>query len=252
MKWSLLSLTVAGFFLWGAISGLAAELHIFAAASLSDSLSELSKTYEKKSGHKVHGNYGASSFLARQIEEGAPADLFFSADEAKVDRLAKLGFILPATRTNLLSNRLVIVVRKDSTLKLTSPQLLADKSIRRVALAQPETVPAGIYARDYLMQQKLWETVQSKVVPMDNVRAALAAVESGNADAGIVYKTDVAVGRDVIVAYEVPPQDNPDIRYPLVMLRDSKNPQAARQFWEFLTSPAAAREFERHGFLTPK
>ena len=171
----------------------AATLHVFAAASLTDSLKEIAAAYEKQTGDKVMFNFGASSFLARQIEEGAPADIFFSADEAKMDGLEKKGLIIKETRTSRLSNSLVIVVTSDSALPIHSAKDLAGPAVKRVALADPKTVPAGIYAKQYLQCAGLWSAIKPKVVPTDNVRAALAAVESGNVEAGMVYKTDASI-----------------------------------------------------------
>src|SRR3954469_15474014 len=137
----------------------AAELTVHAAASLVDAMKEIGPAYEKQSGDKLQFNFGASSLLARQIEQGAPADLFFSADEAKMDDLDKKGLLLPATRRSLLSNLLVIVVAADATL---APKLAADLTkpeYKKVALAESQTVPAGIYAREYLQKIKLWDAI---------------------------------------------------------------------------------------------
>jgi len=175
----------------------AAEVTVFAAASLTDALKEIATAYEGSSGDKLVFNFGASSILARQIQEGAPADLFFSADEAKMDSLAKGGLVTKETRRSLLSNTLVIVVPADSTLTLATPADLATSKVRVLALAEPQSVPAGIYAKEWLKSLKLWSKVIDKVIPTENVRAALAAVESGNADLGIVYKTDAGISKKV-------------------------------------------------------
>lgn len=232
-----------------AISSQAAQLNVFAAASLSDALKEIGTAYEKDTGVKVAFNFGASSLLARQIEEGAPADLFFSADEAKMDGLENKGLVLPHTRKSKLSNALVIVVAADSKLAVESAGDLAKPVVTRVALAEPKTVPAGIYARTYLERVHLWDAVAPKVVPTDNVRGALAAVESGNVEAGMVYKTDAAMSKKVRVAYEVPAKDTPKISYPLAVLRESKQADAARAFLKYLDSDVAARVFKRFGFV---
>jgi len=228
----------------------ATDVTIFAAASLSDALREIAATYEKTTGDTVRLNLGASSILARQIEEGAPADLFFSADEAKMDDLSQAGLIDPATRRSLLSNSLVIVVAADSNLKLSSAQDLAKAAVRRLALAEPETVPAGIYARVYLQKQGLWESVRGKTVPTENVRAVLATVESGNVDAGIVYKTDALISKKVRIACEVPPDDGPRISYPVAVVRGGGNPAGAARFLAWLNSPAGKSVFAKYGFIT--
>jgi len=227
----------------------AAQVTVFAAASLSDALKEIGVAYEKETGVKVAFNFGASSLLARQIEEGAPADLFFSADEAKMDGLEKKGLIVAGTRKSKLSNALVIVVAADSPLKIESAQDLAKPAVKRVALAEPKTVPAGIYAKAYLENLKLWTAVEPKVVPTDNVRGALAAVESGNVEAGMVYKTDAAISKKVRVAYEVPAKEAPKISYPMAVVKESKQVEVARKFLKDLDSDAAARVFKKYGFV---
>ncbi len=242
----LLALLLAGFL---AVALPAAELNIFAAASLSDALKEIAQKYEPESGDKLHFNLAASSALARQIKEGAPADLFFSADEAKMDDLAKAGLIVPASRHTLLSNSLVIVVATEGGAKITAPTDLGTDSVRHLALAEPQTVPAGIYAKAYLQKLGLWGKVTAKVVPTENVRACLAAVESGNVDAGFVYKTDALISKKVRVAYEVAAADGPKIAYPLAVVGSSKNAEAATRFATYLASPAARAVFEKYGFI---
>ena len=182
----------------------AATVTVFAAASLTDAMKEIARDYEKRTADKVMFNFGASSMLARQIQEGAPADMFFSADEAKMDSLQKEGLISKDSRRSLLSNSLVIVVAKEHGAAIQAVKDLASDKVTRLALAEPRTVPAGIYAKEYLQQQNLWRAVESKVVPTENVRAALAAVEAGNVEAGIVYKTDAAISQKVKIAFEVP------------------------------------------------
>src|SRR5262245_5451450 len=168
----------------------ATEINVFAAASLTDSLKEIAIAYEKTSGDKVVFNFGASSTLARQIEEGAPADIFFSADEAKMDGLQKKNLIDASTRKSRLGNALVVVVASDSQLQIGSAAALTNAAIKKLALAEPKTVPAGIYAKKWLEDAKLWSAIEPKLIPTENVRAALAAVEAGNVEAGVVYKTD--------------------------------------------------------------
>jgi molybdate transport system substrate-binding protein len=229
-----------------------AEITAFAAASLTDSLKAIAETYEKQSGDKVVFNFAASSTLARQIEEGAPADIFFSADEAKMDGLEKKDLILKDTRKSRLSNSLVIVVAAEGGAAIESSKDLATEKVKRLALAEPKTVPAGIYAREYLQKQNLWSAVEAKVIPTENVRAALAAVESGNVEAGIVYKTDAAISKKVKVAYEVPRADSPAISYPMAVVKEAKQPEAAKKFLIYLDSEDAAKVFEKFGFIIRK
>jgi molybdate transport system substrate-binding protein len=230
----------------------AAEIRVFAAASLTDSMKEVASAYEKESGDKVVFNFGASSMLARQIEEGAPADIFFSADEAKMDGLEAKESIEKGTRKVRLSNSLVIVVATKNGAAINSPKDLAAPNVKRVALGDPRAVPIGVYAREYLEKLKLWDSIRPKVVATENVRAALAAVEAGNADASIVYKTDAAISKKVKVAFEVPVEEGPKIRYPMAMLKEAKEPQAAKKFFEHLSSDESAKIFEKYGFVVIK
>ena len=236
--------------LFFAVSASAADLQIFAAASLTDALKEIGQQYEQKTGTHLLFNFAASSLLARQISEGSLADIFFSADEEKMDDLQKKDLILKDTRKSVLSNTLVIVIPFDSNAAVKDPQQLA-KSSWKIALAEPNTVPAGIYAKKYLQNVGLWSKVIDRLIPTENVRAALAAVESGNVDAGIVYKTDAAISKRVKIAYEIPAKDCPKISYPVAVVRESKNADAAKQLIEYITSADGLAVFKKYGFLIP-
>jgi molybdate transport system substrate-binding protein len=226
----------------------AADIMVFAAASLTDSLRAIRTSYESNATDHIDFNFAGSSTLARQIAEGAPADIFFSADEAKMDGLAAKGLIDPDTRQSRLGNSLVVVVPADSSLTVRAAADLTQPQVERIALADPQAVPAGIYAKAWLQKSGLWSALQSRVVPTENVRAALAAVESGNVEAGVVYKTDAAISHKVKVAYVVPVADAPDISYPVALIKDAPEPAAARKFMAYLASPAAAKIFVQFGF----
>jgi len=233
----------------------ASELRVFAAASLSDALKEIASRYEKVSGDRISLNLGASSTLARQIEEGAPADLFFSADETKMDNLEAKGLVIKQTRKTVLSNTLVLVVAAEQGAAITCPQDLAGPRVKRIALGDPQAVPIGVYAKTYLEGLNLWKAIREKTVPTENVRAALAAVEAGNADASIVYKTDALISKKVKIVFEVPQQDGPKISYPMAIIKDAREPQAAQKLLEHLGSEEAAKVFRKFGFIvvdTPK
>ena len=232
-----------------ALAARAVELNVFAAASLSDALKEIAATYERASGDTVHLNLAASSVLARQIKEGAPADVFFSADEAKMDSLAEAGLLATGTRVSLLSNTLVVVVNADRGAPIATPADLVSTAVRRIALAEPQTVPAGIYAREYLQKHGWWDKIAAKVVATENVRACLETVATGNADAGFVYKTDALISPRVKVAFEIVAADGPKISYPLAVVAGSKQPEAARRFAGYLAAPAARAVFAKFGFL---
>jgi molybdate transport system substrate-binding protein len=225
----------------------AEEVHVFAAASLTDSLKEMAPAYQKATGDVLVLNLGASSMLARLIREGAPADIFLSGDEAQMDGLEKAGLLVPGSRRALLGNTLVVVVASDGGAKLAAPRDLI--AVRSLALAEPKSVPAGVYAKQYLEKLGLWVALASRVIPTDNVRACLAAVEAGNADAGIVYATDALISKKVRVAWSVPEADGPDISYPVAIPRDAPHAAAARRFAAYLDSSPARGVFARHGFL---
>jgi len=227
----------------------AAELTVFAAASLTESLKAIASVYEKQSGDRILFNFGASSMLARQIEEGAPADIFFSADEARMDAVESKGLIVKDTRKSRLSNVLVIVVAAKGGAAIRGPKDLATDKVKRLALAEPGIVPAGVYAKEYLQKQNLWSAVEGKVIPTENVRAVLAAVEAGNVEAGMVYRTDAAISKKVKVAYEVTSADNPNISYPMAMLKEAKQPEAAKRLLQYLNSDDAAKIFQKFGFI---
>ena len=225
------------------------ELTVSAAASLSDAMTEIGTNFEGQSGIQVRFNFGGSSTLARQIQEGAPVDVFFSADEAQMNALDKKGLIDAATRKDRLGNSLVVVIPVASSLQIKSAGDLAAESVKQIALADPKAVPAGVYAKQWLTKLQLWAAIEPKVVPTENVRAALAAVASGDVDAGVVYKTDAAISKKVKIAYEVPRADSPDISYPVAVVKASPEPAAAREFLDYLSSKEAGQVFIRYGFL---
>src|SRR4029453_5007248 len=237
------------FLTWAQTSVRADEILVSAAASLTDVLNDISKGYQSKSKNAVRFNYGPSSGLARQIEEGAPADIFFSADLPQMDNLDKNGRLEPGTRKNLLSNQLVIIVPVDSKLAISSPKDLLKADVQRIALAEPSSVPMGVYSSKYLTDEGLWDQVKPKVVPVQDVRATLASVESGNVEAGFVYKTDAAVSKKVKIVYEVPIDKGPKITYPVAIVKESKQKDPARDFMNYVSSAAAKDSFKKFGFV---
>jgi len=234
---------------WTQASAWADEILVSAAASLTDVLKEISNGYQAKSKHTVKFNFGPSNGLARQIEEGAPADIFLSADLPQMDSLDKKGLLEPGTRKNLLSNQLVIIVLADSKLAISSPKDLLKADIKKIAIAEPSSVPVGVYTSKYLADEGLWDRVKPKVVPVQDVRATLAAVESGNVEAGFVYETDAAVSKKVKIIYEVPIDKGPKITYPVAIVKESKRKDAARDFLNHASSPAAKETFKKYGFV---
>lgn len=222
---------------------------VSAAASLTDALTAIAHDYERTHGVHVTLNVGASSTLARQVTNGAPVDLFLSADEAQMDLVARAGLVEPGSRIDLLSNQLVVIMPRGTAHPLTSIEALAAPAFRRIASADPGVVPAGVYAKHYLESQHLWAAIQPKIVPTLDVRAALAAVDSGNVDAGFVYRTDAALSRQSTMVFSVPRDQGPKISYPAALISGAAHLDAARHFLQYLQGPEAAKVFDRFGFV---
>jgi len=221
---------------------------VFAAASLTDALREIGNSWKGPEEARVAFNLGGSSLLARQIREGAPADLFLSADEAQMDGLEKAGLVIPGTRKSVLSNTLVVVVPADSPLNIVSEKDLAGPSVKRLALAEPSSVPVGVYSKKFFESVGIWEAISPKVIPTENVRATLAAVESGNVEAGMVYKTDALISKKVKIAFEVSAARGPAISYPFALMKGAPHEAAARAFLTYLASKEARATFAKYGF----
>ncbi len=228
----------------------AAEITVFAAASLKETMDAAAALYEKESGDTVRVSYAASSALAKQIEAGAPADLFFSADLAWMDYLAERELIDPATRSSLLGNTLVLVAPKDHvpTLAIALGFDLAGAlgADGRLAVGQVTSVPAGKYAKAALEKLGVWGAVSARLAESDNVRAALAFVARGEAPLGIVYATDAAAEPAVAMVGTFPAGSHPAIVYPLALTK-SAGPDA-KKLLDFLAGPEAAAIFEKAGF----
>jgi molybdate transport system substrate-binding protein len=220
---------------------------VSAATSLTDILQQLAKLYELRSGERLVLNFGSSNTLARQITAGARVDVFISADPVQMDVVA--GQIVPDSRKDLLSNQLAIAVPDDRPQRFASTRDLTNPRIRRIAIGDPAAVPAGVYAKAYLQRHGLWDALAAKMVPSGSVRAALAAVENGAADAAIVYRTDIATAKRAREAFVVPLDEGPRIVYPAAALRGGPNPTGALRFLAFLESPEATALFKRAGFV---
>jgi molybdate transport system substrate-binding protein len=233
----------------------AAEPVVFAAASLKNALDEAAAAFKEKSGVAVTVNYAASSALAKQIEEAAPADIFFSADLAWMDYLDERNLIRKDSRVTLLGNSIVLVAPKDSGAALTieKEMKLADVlgADGKLAMANVDSVPAGKYGKAALENLGVWDSVADKVVQADNVRAALAFVASGEAPLGVVYATDAAAEPAVQVIGTFPADSHPAILYPVALTASSTNPDATA-FLDFLKSDGARPAFEKQGFVLVK
>jgi molybdate transport system substrate-binding protein len=227
---------------------------VFAAASLKNALDDITAQYERETGRKVSVSYAASPALARQIESGAPADLFISADLDWMDYLQARNLIKTETRANWLGNRLVLVAPKISTATVTIgpglslTELLGDG---RLAMADPKTVPAGKYGRAALESLGIWQSVENRLAQTENVRAALALVSRGETPLGIVYQTDAAADPNVRIAGTFPENTHPPIVYPIALTAQSANTDAAA-FLAYARSPVARPLLEKQGFTILK
>ena len=218
------------------------------AASLADVVTDLAARYRAATGVRVQVNAGPSNTLARQIVEGAPVDIFISADETQMAVIEQAGRLVQGTRTSLLSNQLVLIAPSNGAATMHGPSDLRTEAIRRIAIGQPDSVPAGVYGRQWLEKLGLWNAVKSKMVPLPSVRATLAAVREGRADAGIVYATDAKTTDDVRVVYSVPADEGPPIRYPAAVVNGPHTSEAAA-FLRYLQSAEARATFEAAGFI---
>lgn len=227
-----------------------APVTVSAAISLTEALEEIAQAYRASGGGPVRFNFGGSNVLARQIAIGAPVDLFISADEAQMRVAEAAGGIDVSTRVALLANRLAIVVRRGGP-AVREPRDLALPAFRRIAIGDPAAVPAGVYARQYLRDRGLWTALEPKLVPVGNVRAALAAAASGSVDAAFVYETDAAASRAVDTALVLTGPGAPRVVYPAAITASSRRPAAAARFLAFLRGEEAAAIFARHGFRAP-
>lgn len=227
---------------------------VFAAASATDAVNEIAEAYAARTGGSIRPVVASSSTLARQIDEGAPADIFLSASVAWMDHLDKQGMLAPDTRAPLLSNRLVLIAPADSPLRLRlGPdlplrELLGDS---RLAVGDPAHVPAGIYAKQALEALGLWDQVADRLAQASNVRAALALVDRGEVAAGIVYETDAAITPRVRIVDAFPDDVTPPITYPLAIVAGRDTP-AVRAAYDFLKSEAATAIFSKHGFTSAR
>jgi molybdate transport system substrate-binding protein len=224
------------------------ELNILAAASLSDAMKELQATYEQQHHDvKLVQVFGSSGMLQQQIEQGAPADVFVSAGDAQMKALLSKQLIDPKQESNLLHNDLVLVVPKDgATLHALDDLMRPD--VKKISIGQPDTVPAGSYAKQSLTFSGIWSQVQKKVVYAKDVRQVLSYVETGSVDAGLVYKTDALTSKRVTVVATADEKSHAPIVYPYGIVNNSPHEQQAQEFYKWLRSPAAMAVFQKYGF----
>jgi molybdate transport system substrate-binding protein len=228
----------------------AAEVTVYAAASLTNALQEVGEAFAKTTGDRAKFSFAASSTLARQIEAGATASLFVSADEAWMDYLDKKNLLEPGSRMSLLGNRLVLVVPADRPLQVDikpGGDWLSALPAGRIATGDPAHVPVGKYAAQAFTKLGVWDKVEPRLARADNVRNALVLVERGEAAAGVVYATDAAISKSVKVAGVFPEGTHDAISYPFALLAGKASPEA-RTLFDFAKGPEAKAIFIRHGF----
>jgi len=225
------------------------NLLVSAAASMKDALEEIKPIYQQsKPNVNISYNFGASGALQQQIEQGAPADIFISAGKKQVDALEQKGLLVPGTRVNLANNRLVLIVPKD-VVGISSFYNLTDTKITKIAIGEPRSVPAGQYGEEVLKKLDIFEKVKSKFVFVSNVRQVLAAVESGNAQAGLVYATDARISNNVKIVVAADDKYHSPIVYPIAVIKSSKNIDAARDFTQFLSGIQVKAILQKYGFI---
>ncbi len=224
------------------------NLTVSAAISLSNALQEIKQIYQaKQASVNITYNFGASGALQQQISQGANIDVFFSAATKQMDTLQKNNLLVNETMRNLLTNSLVLITPKGGV-HLTNFKQITDGQIKHIAIGEPKSVPVGQYSQELLTKLGIWQQVQPKVVFGNNVRQVLTFVETGNADAGIVYTTDAKESNQVKVRATAPGNFHSPIIYPVAVIKGSRNQEAAKSFVQFLTSGQAKTVFKKYGF----
>ena len=225
------------------------DVTVSAAISLKDALDEISHLYSSEHpSAEVHFNLGGSGTLQRQIEQGAPVDIFISASPKEMDSLQSQGLLLPDTRKNLARNSVVLIVPAGST-NISGFQDLTKAVVKTVAVGEPQTVPAGKYAQEVLTHFGIYDQLKPKLVLAKDVRQVLTYVETENADAGIVYATDAKISKKVTVVATAPENSHSPVVYPAALIKRSKNPAGAKMLLEFLGGEKARAVFQKYGFV---
>ncbi|MFC0820372.1 molybdate ABC transporter substrate-binding protein [Moraxella marmotae] len=225
---------------------------VYAAASLSNALDEINATYQQKYASTVNTSYASSGTLAKQIQNHAPADVFLSADTAWVDALAKQSHLLADSQKNLLANRLVLITPKDNpaTIGIGTDGFFDPKQFDgKLCIGNPDSVPAGKYAKQALTYLGMWDKLADKLVQTENVRSALNFVNRGECQLGVVYRTDAAVADNVKIVATFDKDSHQPIVYPLAIVQQANSDAASvRQYYEFLQSDDAQRIYQKYGF----
>ncbi|MHC1721809.1 MAG: molybdate ABC transporter substrate-binding protein [Aminipila sp.] len=222
-------------------------LNVSAAASLTDALNEISTEYAKTSTDNLLFNFGGSGSLMKQIEEGAPCDLFISASKEHMDELDTQGLIAKNTRVDLLGNTLTLIASEESK-DLVSMDCLSGDKVKSIAIGTPESVPAGKYAQQSFETLGITKQLEPKLVLGKDVRSVLDYVETGNVDCGFVYKTDALLLKSGTIIQDVPQDYHKPIVYPMAVLSETQNKEAITKFYEYLQTDYAKNVFEKYGF----
>lgn len=226
------------------------QLIVSAAISLSNAFEEIKAEFEKNNpDSNIIYNFAASGDLQAQIQQGAPVDVFASASEKQMDVLEERGLLVAGTRADFAQNEVVLIVPESSDQSPASFQELVEPEVIRIVIGNPETVPAGQYAREVLTNLGLWDKVQEKLVMAENVRQALAYVEKAEVDSGIVYYTDALISRSVAIAASAPPGSHRPIVYPIAVVKGSNDEELARRFVSFIVSQKGQGILQKYGFL---
>lgn len=223
------------------------EITVSAAASLTEAMGEIEKLYEEESGVELNMNYGSSGALQKQIEEGAPTDLFISAGKKQMDALDKAGLVKSDSVKNLLGNKLVLIVSEEYADKIKSVDDLANTD-GKIAVGEVETVPVGQYSKESLENLNAWGLLQDKLVFAKDVKAVLSYVESGEAVAGIVYKSDAVGLKSAKIAQEIDSSTHKEIVYPEAIIESTESEDTVKEFMEFLSNEDSKQVFEKYGF----
>lgn len=225
------------------------EIYILAAASMTDAIQEIGANYEKEHKNiKLVYNFGSSGTLQTQIEQGAPADVFISAAQKQMNVLDQKDLLDKSTRKDLVENKIVLIVPKESNLKIDSFSDLASDKVTKIALGEPKAVPVGQYSEEIFSNLNILDNVKSKAVYASDVRQVLSWVETGEVDCGLVYATDAAISDKVKVLFEAPSDTHKPIIYPVAMLKASSHQEEAKDFINYLTNNESKTILEKYGF----
>jgi len=248
-KWKLLAVALATALCTGTV--VAADIIVSAASSLTNAFTDIGKEYEKaNAGQKVNFNFGSSGALLQQISRGAPVDVFVSADQETMDRAVKQNLIVRTSRHDIVRNTLVVIAPKGANSAPKSLEELKDAGITRLAISNPESVPAGRYSKEVLEAAGMWDAVKGKSLNTQNVRQSLDYVARGEADVGFVYATDAAIMPDKVeVLFEVPTKT--PILYPIAAVKGGGNENFALKFIEYVRSDAGQKVLAKYGFQKP-